>query len=120
MDPGYKIVKPCRLYIADSECGLVKIGITRSPQARAKDLVVEFRHYNAKMRRIFFFNPVNFGHTIEALSIQQFQSLVPRYKREWFRGLDYELAKEFIRGLVAAERARFPVTEMRRRIKDRK
>jgi hypothetical protein len=76
-------------YVALGECGLVKVGITTKPKARAKLLSRQFKKLGSRLVRVKFCIPIPFAFGIEG-------TLCRKYKanrvegREWFRGVDFE------------------------------
>ncbi len=94
------------VYIADSATGLFKVGRTYRPLVRGKQIAVEFTKRGHPMRRIMFF-PVGSVGTVETEVVHALRAMqceAPNATREWFRGVDWDLAKEMVATLARDRR----------------
>jgi hypothetical protein len=98
---------PHYLYVADSACGLLKVGLTTCPRRRSVHLASEFRRQKGKMRRVFFCQPLEYGFHVELSVVHELRDINPAFRtnsREWFRGIRFETAKRILQEKVAAAR----------------
>ena len=102
------------LYIAESDSGLFKLGITTVPQKKYLRMAQIFKQRQMRMKRMFFFPSIGYAHDVELKLVHQIAKLpgVRQYRREWFWGVDYDRVKEMAFAAVMAERSRIQTLEM--------
>ena len=81
------------IYVAQSRCGLLKVGRTTNPDKRLLGLRKEFKRKGAELARFEPCEPTTNGWSAEKMLIDLFAERLPLHSgREWFIGGQFENA----------------------------